>query len=329
MIKKLFLVLVFVTATGLSVWRLNEGPDSSSPLLLYGNVDIREVEVAFRQSGRLMRLELEEGQAVTPGMVVAELDDQPFRDTLSRAQAELSEATAALEKQVHGSRPQEIARAEAGVRQAEAALAFAASEFDRQKFSAPAGASTRQALDQARASRAQAEAQLEAARQELSLAREGSRKEDIAAARARVAGAQAILDQAKTALADTLLTAPSAGIILARLQEPGSMVGPTTPVYSMSLRNPIYLRAYVSEPQLARVVPGTQVEITTDSSPRTYHGRVGFVSPRAEFTPKSVETADLRTDLVYRLRITVEDADDGLRQGMPVSIRLDAATASQ
>ena len=327
--KKLFLVLVFVTATGLGVWRLNEGPDSNSPLLLYGNVDIREVEVAFRQSGRLMRLELEEGQAVTPGMVVAELDDQPLRDSLSRAQAELGEANAALDKSVHGSRPQETARAEAGVRQAEAALAFAVSEFDRQKFSAPAGASTRQALDQARASRAQAEAQLEAARQELSLAREGSRKEDITAARARVASAQAVLDQAKTALADTVLTAPSAGIILARLQEPGSMVGPTTPVYSISLRNPIYLRAYVSEPQLARVVPGTQVEITTDSSPRTYHGRVGFVSPRAEFTPKSVETADLRTDLVYRLRITVEDADDGLRQGMPVTIRLDAATASQ
>lgn len=329
MAKKLLLLLVFFSATGLGVWRLNEGPNSNSALILYGNVDIREVEMAFRQTGRLMRLELEEGQAVTPGSVVAELDDQPFRDNLSRAQAELNEATASLERLIHGSRPQEIARAEAGVRQAEATLAFASNEFDRQKFSAPAGASTRQALDQARASRAQAEAQLEIARQELSLVREGSRKEDIAAARARVAGAQAGLDQAKTALADTALTAPSPGIILARLQEPGSMVGPATPVYSISLRNPVYVRAYVSEPQLARVVPGTRVEVTTDSSPRPYHGRVGFVSPRAEFTPKSVETADLRTDLVYRLRITVEDADDGLRQGMPVSIQLDTPTASR
>jgi HlyD family secretion protein len=100
------------------------------------------------------------------------------------------------------------------------------------------------------------------------------------------------------------------------------MVGPTTPIYSLSLQNPIYLRAYVNETELARVIPGLHVNVNCDSCQKAYHGTVGFVSPRAEFTPKTVETTDLRTDLVYRVRITVDDADEGLRQGMPVTISL-------
>jgi HlyD family secretion protein len=99
------------------------------------------------------------------------------------------------------------------------------------------------------------------------------------------------------------------------------MVGPTSPVYSLALRNPVYLRAYVNEAELTLAVPGASVAIQCDGCSKTYHGTIGFISPRAEFTPKTVETTDLRTDLVYRIRITVKDADLGLRQGMPVTIR--------
>jgi len=107
------------------------------------------------------------------------------------------------------------------------------------------------------------------------------------------------------------------------------MVNATTPVYSLSLRDPVYLRAYVSEPHLGWLVPGAAVTVHTDSSAKVYQGRIGFISPRAEFTPKSVETTDLRTDLVYRLRIVVPDADDGLRQGMPVTIHVPRGTNGQ
>ena len=100
-------------------------------------------------------------------------------------------------------------------------------------------------------------------------------------------------------------------------------------MYTLSLRDPVYIRAYLSEPQLGRVVPGASVRIRTDSSSRVYRGHVGFISPRAEFTPKSVETTDLRTDLVYRLRIVVEDDDEGLRQGMPVTVEVDASPANE
>ena len=118
------------------------------------------------------------------------------------------------------------------------------------------------------------------------------------------------------------LNLTSRGIIITRIHEPGTIVSVGTPVYTLLLRNPVHIRAYVGEPDLGKIAPGTEVEITTDSTETVYSGKIGFISPRAEFTPKNVETADLRTDLVYRLRIIAKDTDNGLRQGMPVTIRL-------
>jgi HlyD family secretion protein len=102
-------------------------------------------------------------------------------------------------------------------------------------------------------------------------------------------------------------------------------VASNTPVYTLSLRDPVYVRAYVSESGLGRIAPGAPVRVQTDSPDKVYHGQVGFISPRAEFTPKTVETTDLRTDLVYRLRLVITDADEGLRQGMPVTVDVDTA----
>jgi HlyD family secretion protein len=100
------------------------------------------------------------------------------------------------------------------------------------------------------------------------------------------------------------------------------MLAQGAPVYTLSLRDPVYVRAYVAEPDLGRVVPGREVWLTTDSSTQRYRGQIGFVSPRAEFTPRTVQTLELRTDLVYRLRIVVHDADSALRQGMPVTVEV-------
>ena len=107
------------------------------------------------------------------------------------------------------------------------------------------------------------------------------------------------------------------------------MLAAGTPVYSLSLRDPVYVRAYVDEPQLGRLAPGARVTITTDSSNKTYEGQIGFISPRAEFTPRSVETTELRTDLVYRLRIVVANGDEGLRQGMPVTVHVPLNAAGE
>jgi HlyD family secretion protein len=166
-------------------------------------------------------------------------------------------------------------------------------------------------------------------REALALAREGFRSEEVNASRAELAAAIAQRKQVETQLADTELFAPNDGVVLARIREPGSIVAVGAPVFTLSLRDPVYVRAYVGEPDLGKLAPGTSVELATDSSNRRYHGQVGYVAPRAEFTPKSVETTDLRTDLVYRLRIVVADADEGLRQGMPVTVSVPQRVASR
>lgn len=189
--------------------------------------------------------------------------------------------------------------AKAEVAQAQAALKNAEIDYKRQKELTRTGTKSQKIYEEALATRDEAKAQLQAA--------------------------EARLAQAKTALKDTELRAPSAGIILTRIQEPGAMVAIGDPVYTMMLDNPIWIRAFVGEPDLGRLYPGQPAKIFTDTHPQSpYKGHVGFISPQAEFTPKSVETPELRADLVYRLRIIVDGVAQGLRQGMPVTIEIDA-----
>lgn len=321
--KKLAVALAVVVVACIALYALwDRGRDRDQPLTLYGNVDIREVELGFRQSGRLASLSVDEGDAVEAGQVLAMLDSEPFEEALAAAQAQVAEAEAELDKQLSGNRSQDIGRAQASRDEAEAVLREAESHFVRQSRLLDSGATSQRSVDSARAARDQARALLDAAGQALDLQREGARREDIAAAQARLATARASLAQAETALADTRLTAPEAASVLTRAREPGSMLSQGEAVYTLSLRDPVYVRAYVAEPDLGRLPAGAAVEVLTDSSDKVYRGQVGFVSPRAEFTPKSVETTDLRTDLVYRLRIVIADADEGLRQGMPVTVQL-------
>lgn len=315
-------VLVVAIAVGAAlVWKQNTNANEG-PLRLYGNVDIREVQLAFRQPGRIAEMHFDEGHAVTQGMRMARLDDQPYRDALASADASVQVAEAELRKLRSGLRPQEITQAQEALRQAQAVAVDAERNYQRQTSLVATGATSRRAVDAARTARDQAAAGVESAEAALSMATEGFRAEDIAAAEAHLAAAQAARAQAATALADTELLAPSNGTVIARVREPGSMVASQSTVYSLSLDTPVYVRAYVSEPDLGRIAPGTRVRVISDSSAKVYHGRIGFISPRAEFTPKSVETTELRTDLVYRLRIVIDEADSdkGLRQGMPVTI---------
>ena len=294
-------------------------------LVLYGNVDIREVQLGFRVAGRVDRMNFEEGDAVIAGAVLATLDSKPMRDGLALAEARVAETGARLALLRTGSRPQEIQQARARVSEAGAALKNAEQEYTRQRELTGKGLSSQGLLDNTLARRDEASARLAGAREALALAVEGARTEDIVAAEAALAGAMAQREQAATQLQDTELTAPANGVVLTRVREPGAIVGAGVPVYTLSLTDTVYVRAYVDEPHLGRVVPGAELLVRTDSSDREYVGQVGFVSPRAEFTPKSVETPELRTDLVYRLRIVIRDADDGLRQGMPVTVSVPSA----
>ena len=322
----LLVVILAIAGGGGWYWFRTDKHEAATHITLYGNVDIREVELGFRVPGRLIKALVDEGDVVAKDQRLAVLDPEPYRQAVSVAKANVEIAEANFAKFEKGSRPQEVQEAQARVTAAEAAFRNAQREYDRQLGLAKTGVTTQSARDSAQTLRDQTAATLAAQRESLALVVEGFRKEEVSASRAELAAAVAQRSQAETQLADTELFAPSDGVVLSRIREPGSIVTMGAPVYSLSLQNPVYVRAYVTESDLGKVVPGTKVELTTDSSGKRYHGQIGYVSPRAEFTPKSVETTELRTDLVYRLRVVVTDADDGLRQGMPVTLSVPLAS---
>lgn len=315
-----FILAVLLAAGG--VWLLRHQPAQTGALVLNGSVDIRQVDLAFRVEGRLDKLLVEEGDRVAAGQVVAAVDKGYLQDAVRIAEARVVAAQANLAKLEAGNRPQEIGQAKADVARAEAAFANAQATYERRANLPLDSTISRQTLDNARADMRQAEAQLNRARQTLALQEKGFRTEDIAAAKAQVQAEQGTLDLMRRRLGDAELTAPAAGQVMTRVREPGAMVLPGATVLTLALTEPMQVRTWVAEPALGRVVPGTKAEIVTDGASKVYHGQVGFVSPVAEFTPKSVETPELRTSLVYRVRIIVTDPDDGLRQGMPVTVRL-------
>ncbi len=314
-------VLVLVGSAWLIYSRYFSGHDDKR--VFYGNIDIRDVSLAFRVAGRIERMDVEEGDTIASGQILAKLDQAPFRDNLALQTANVAQQTANLAKLEAGSRPEEIEQANADVAARTAALENAKAVFGRQQALSKNEYASKQTYDNAAEQLRSSEAQLRSSQAALKLAVEGPRKEDIAAARAALEAANAQKQVAETALGDTELHAPADGIILTRAVERGAIVAAGTTVYTLSLQHPVWARAYISEPQLGLLSPGQQVQVYTDTRPKQpYKGQIGFISPTAEFTPKSVETTELRTDLVYRFRVIITDPDLALRQGMPVTVRL-------
>ena len=300
-------------------WRTAE----SGPITLYGNVDIRQVQLGFRVSGRVAEMSFDEGDNIKPGDLLARLDAKPYEDAVASATAQVATQHAALDKLVAGPRAAEISQARSLLDERIADHENAKLAFDRAFQLRPGSTISQAALDNAQAARDTAAARVASARQALQLLEEGSRSEDIAGAKASLQGAEANLSAAQTSLDDTRLKAPASGVILSRLREPGAIVATSDIIYVLSLDRPVWVRSYIPEPQLGRIHPGLEVTVTSDSAPdHPYRGKIGFISPVAEFTPKSVETPELRTDLVYRLRIVIDEPDQGLRQGMPVTVHV-------
>jgi HlyD family secretion protein len=270
--KSISLGFFAIVAVALSVYFFfNNSKAKQNELVLYGNVDIREVDLGFRVSGKIDKVFYDEGDKIKEGDLLATLDDKPYQDHVLKAKAKAQSIKTSYINAKKQFERREIARP-----------SFAVSEEDYENS--------------------------QATQQEL--------KSSFAAAKADLA-------IAITQYEDTKLKAPSSGVILTRIREPGTVLSVGEPVFTVSLDTPIWIRSYVSEPYLGAIHPGMHAEIYTDTkSNPIYKGHIGFISPVAEFTPKSVETPDLRTDLVYRLRIIVDNADEGLRQGMPVTVKL-------
>ncbi len=297
-------------------------------LVLYGNVDIREADLAFNVAGRVESMLVEEGDEVTKGQLLAKLEPETFQAEADAAEAQIAAQRATLNRLLAGSRPEEIKEARANVQAISADLEDAQATLRRTEKLATSQVAALQKLDLDRARVKSLTAQLDAAQQRLSLTIQGPRSEDIAFARAQLQVRQAELTLALQRLNYTKLVAKEPGVIKTRIVEPGAVVLAQAPVYTLALVDPVWVRTYVPEPDLGNIHSGMEAQVFTDSAPgKAYDGWVGFISPVAEFTPKTVETPEIRTSLVYRLRVYVKDPDHGLRQGMPVTVRLKLAPA--
>jgi membrane fusion protein YbhG len=323
---RLVVLLLLAIVLGIGGWlyfRLNR-PATAAALTLYGNIDIREVQPAFNDNGPITRLLVQEGDRVRNGELIATLDDTRYAATLAQAQGQMRNQQQVLAKLVAGSRPEEIAQAKATMDALQVTYQNDEVKYQRYATLAATNALTIQQRDDAKAAFEAARQQYEAAKQAYVLAVKGPRAEDIAAARAAYQTAVAAVALAQRQFNDTKLYAPSDGIVEDRILEPGDMASPSTPVYTIALTNPVWVRAYVPETELGKVTLGMRASVSTDSFPgRAFQGWIGYLSPTAEFTPKTIESPELRTRLVYQVRVYVCNPGNDLRLGMPATVTID------
>ena len=331
MIKRIIPGLIVLAALGLAWW-LTHRHAASREIVLYGNIDLREVDLAFNDSQRVASVLVHEGDSVRKGQVLARLDTSRLEPQLAQAQAQAAAQRAVVDRLHHGSRPQEIAQARANLALAQADGRQARDNYRRLQtvFNSSAGrAVSRQELDDAKAQADVSDAKLAVSRKALQLALIGPRKEDIAQAEATLDGEEAQVALLKQELADADLRAPLDAVVRSRIAEPGDMASPQKTALTLAITDPKWVRAYVSEADLGRVRTGMPATVAVDSFPgKRFEGWVGFISPEAEFTPKTVQTQELRSSLVYEIRVFVKDPGDLLRLGMPATVYLSPANSS-
>ena len=276
--KKFILVLVLLAAAigGIYLYNNREKPDPNV-LELFGNIEIRQVDLSFRVEGKISKMLAEEGDAVKNGQLLGYLEDTNYKSTYEKNLADIQ-----MNKSLS---------------------ANASDKYQRNIPLCADGTTSKQECVEL--------------------------YNNMNTTKAALDASTASSKGAKKNLEDTRVYAPDEGIIMTRIQEPGAVVEPSQAIYTMAKTKPVWVRAYIPEPNLANVKYGMKAKVFTDTiNPKTgekreYIGQVGYISPVAEFTPKTVQTTDLRTDLVYRVRIYVYDIDEYLRQGMPVTVKLD------
>jgi HlyD family secretion protein len=256
--RLILFIMALAMAGGGVAWAMGlfQQPESSQTLKLFGNVDIRQVNLSFRVSGRVAQMVFEEGDMVKAGDVVALLDTVPLEDEARVAKANVEQATATLAKFKTGNRPQEIAVTKAVVAAREAALIHAEKEYQRDLRLLEKNAVAQCDFEAAESTKVQAAANLASAKESLSLMMAGFREEEINAAQASLHASEASLTQVRTRLSDARLLAPSDGVLLTRVVEPGAMVDAGQTVATLSLTKTVWVRAYVNEKDLGRIHPG-------------------------------------------------------------------------
>jgi len=286
-------------------------------LVLSGNIEVTDAQLGFKMPGRVVERLVSEGDRLKAGQLVARLDDVEQMEQLALRRAELAGAEAALAALQAGSRPQEIAAAEATVHSSEAERDRSRLDFARQTELRGKDAIADRELEASQAQLKVAEARVTEAAERFKLVQAGPRSEDIAQGRARVDQARAAVSLAGTQEENTRLVSPLTGIVLSHNIEPGEYVSPGTPVVTVADTAHVWVRAYVNQTDLGRVRLGQKIAVRTDTFPeKSYEGTVGFIASEAEFTPKTVQTTKERVKLVFRVKIDLANPNDELKPGM-------------
>jgi len=321
--KKLLILLLLLGLTGgIYFWKTTNKP-TPSELLLSGHIETTETDVAFKISGKISRLYVDEGDEVKKGQLLAELEARDLKDKIAFYKASLKKARANLAKLLAGYQPEEIEAAKAAMEGARARLEKAQRDFERYQRLFKAHAIPQERFDVVTTAYKQAKWAYKEAKARYQLLHKGYRKEDIASSRAAVAEAEAALNLTRTNLSYTKLFAPVNGIVLVKMAEEGEYVVPGTPIFTLGDLDYVWLKAYVNETDLGRIKYGQKAVVTTDTYPdKKYTGKVIFIAARAEFTPKSVETHKERVTLVYKVKIGVENSAHELKPGMPAEAHL-------
>lgn len=278
--KKIIILVLILLIIGIAVFALTRNKENPNELTLYGNIEIRQVDLSFQVGGIIEKMFKEEGDSVEKDELLAILDSRDYKSNLEKAEAEV-EKTLALKNDSE-------------------------EKFNRNAPLVEDDTISKQEYDTLKNTRDKSSADYDAA--------------------------VAAKNYAQNQLDYTKIYAPDDGIVMVRVQEPGATVNKGQIVYSISKNKPVWVRAYVNETDLGNIKYGQMVKVNTDTvNPntgelRTYQGQIGFISPVAEFTPKTVQSTDLRTDLVYRIRVYIDDIDEYLRQGMPVTIKVDLSS---
>lgn len=321
-------VLVVVGVAAVVVWRTTRRPPAARELTLNGNVDLREVDLPFNGNERVAEVLVQEGDHVRTGQVLARLDTRRLVPQVAQIEAQTASERQVVARLRHGNRPEEVAEARANVESAQADADNAQRHYERLRSLADNQVVSQQDVDNARTAFDIARAKLVSSEKALALEIAGPRQEDVAQAEYQLRADEAQLALLRQQLADAALVAPSNAIVRSRLIEPGEMASPQKPVFSLAIADPKWVRAYVPEPDLAKVRPGMNALVAVDAFPgRQFTGWVGFISPVAEFTPKEVQTEALRPSLVYEVRVFVRDSVDALRLGMPATVHLSTVLA--
>lgn len=326
--RAIAVAIILVALGGGGLWYFHR-PAVDGELTLYGNVDLRQASVPFNGSERIAEVLVEEGDLVRKGQVLARLDTSRLQPQLEQVSAAVEAQKAALDRLENGSRPEEIAQARSNLASARADAENADLQYRRKRALVVTSAASQQDVDTAKANADVAIAKVAVEQNALNLAVIGPRAEDIAQAKAQLKGDEAQLALTRQQLADAELRAPFDAVVRSRLMEPGEMASPSKPVFSLATLGTKWVRAFVPEPDLGRLRSGMRARIVIDSFPgHPLDGWVGFISSVAEFTPKAVQTADLRTSLVYEVRVFVTDDGNVLRLGMPATVRIEPAAAA-